>query len=208
MAQTDASYRIRYMRPSDLAQVSWIEARSFNTPWSAATYLREMTHSHYSHMVVVDSTRRLPPGNGWQSLWQSITRQQRYNHVVLAYGGLWHFGDEAHISTIASHPDFRGQGWGELALAAMLRRALTLGVQHVVLEVRVSNTSAQALYRKHGFTVHGIKEGYYFDNDEDAYDMRLVLAQSARPLTFEVSYRTHCDRLNLTDQYTSGTRPV
>lgn len=208
MSQTQPTYRVRYLRPSDLAQVSWIEERSFATPWSPQTYLREITHSHYSHMVAVDRIERQPPVNQWQSLWQSLTRQRRYNHVLLAYGGLWHFGDEAHISTIASHPDHRGQGWGELALVAMLRRAMTLGVRYVVLEVRVSNTPAQALYQKHGFTVHGIKEGYYFDNDEDAYDMRLVFAQSKTPSTFEISYNTHCERLGLIDQYTTSVRPA
>jgi [ribosomal protein S18]-alanine N-acetyltransferase len=208
MSQHQSLYRVRYLRPSDLAQVSWIEERSFSTPWSTQTYLREITRSHYSHMVAVDRIERLPTTHQWQSLWQSLTRRQRFNHVLLAYGGLWHFGDEAHISTIASHPDYRGQGWGELALVAMLRRALTLGVRYVVLEVRVSNKPAQALYRKHGFQVHGIKQGYYFDNDEDAYDMRLVFAQAGNPSAFESSYQQYCKRLGLLDQYTSGHKPA
>jgi ribosomal-protein-alanine N-acetyltransferase len=37
--------------------------------------------------------------------------------------------------------------------------------------VRVTNEPAQALYRKYGFTVHGVRKRYYSDNNEDALIM-------------------------------------
>jgi len=41
----------------------------------------------------------------------------------------------------------------------------------VTLEVRVSNTVAQNLYRKYGFVITGTRPRYYRDNDEDAHIM-------------------------------------
>ncbi len=79
--------------------------------------------------------------------------------------------DEAHISTLASHPDWRGQGVGELLLLAMIDRAAEIGGEVVTLEVRVTNNVAQALYQKYGFQVAGRRKGYYSDNGEDALIM-------------------------------------
>jgi ribosomal-protein-alanine N-acetyltransferase len=53
-------------------------------------------------------------------------------------------------------------------LLAMIERSSELGAHEVTLEVRVSNTVAQNLYRKYGFEVVGRRPGYYRDNDEDA----------------------------------------
>ena len=41
----------------------------------------------------------------------------------------------------------------------------------MTLEVRVSNTSAQVLYRKYGMENAGVRKRYYSDNGEDAYIM-------------------------------------
>jgi ribosomal-protein-alanine N-acetyltransferase len=41
----------------------------------------------------------------------------------------------------------------------------------VTLEVRVSNTVAQNLYRKYGMHIAGTRKRYYSDNGEDAYIM-------------------------------------
>jgi len=95
---------------------------------------------------------------------------------VIGYGGCWLIAGEAHISTIAVHPDHRGQGLGELLLASMLKRAIRLGGEYSVLEVRESNEAAQALYRKYEYTVIGRRRQYYRDNGEDA------LLMEARPL--------------------------
>jgi len=41
----------------------------------------------------------------------------------------------------------------------------------VTLEVRISNTGAQQLYYRYGFTRVGIRKGYYTDDREDAIVM-------------------------------------
>ena len=54
-----------------------------------------------------------------------------------------------------------------------LRAARAEGAQRAFLEVRAGNAAAQAMYRKYGFTVAGVRRGYYKDNNEDAFLMNL-----------------------------------
>jgi ribosomal-protein-alanine N-acetyltransferase len=92
---------------------------------------------------------------------------------VVAMLVLWLIVDEAHIATIAVHPDFRRQGIGEQVLLAALRAARAEGARWAFLEVRAGNTAAQAMYRKYGFVVDGRRPKYYKDNNEDAILMSL-----------------------------------
>src|SRR5690606_20053697 len=105
--------------------------------------------------------------------------------LVVGYGGLWYIAGEGHISTIATHPDHRGLGYGEILLAAMIQRAITLQAEYIVLEVRVTNTIAQNLYRKYEFEIFGTKPNYYRLDNEDAYDMRLDLTDKAMIARFK-----------------------
>lgn len=84
---------------------------------------------------------------------------------------MWMFVDEAHVSTIASHPAWRGRGVGELLLLSLMREAERRAAIFVTLEVRVSNTVAQNLYLKYGFEEVGLRKRYYRDNGEDALIM-------------------------------------
>ena len=79
--------------------------------------------------------------------------------------------DEAHITTIAMHPDFRRRGLGEFMLVSLIDIAYSINARWVTLEVRVSNHHAQNLYRKYGFREAGLRHRYYSDNQEDALIM-------------------------------------
>lgn len=197
--------KLRLMSLDDVAQVAGIEKRSFVVPWSPRTYAYEINESQSSHMVVLSG----PPteqrrGLAFGRLLRAIRRGAPDRSTVLAYGGLWNLVDEAHISTIASHPEYRRRGYGEAVLAGMMRRALVIGVSFVALEVRVTNLGAQALYRKYGFEVHGIKPKYYLDNHEDAYDMRVELTDAARH-HIETLYRNIRTQLGFVDTFTDAT---
>jgi ribosomal-protein-alanine N-acetyltransferase len=138
------------MTLADVPVVGALEPRCFPAPWSAQTYRNELLHNQYSAYFVLR-----PAGDGKLP-------------SVLAYGGYWLMGDEAHIVTLATHPDFRRQGLGEQLLLGLVDRARRAGARSVTLEVRVSNKAAQALYAKWGFVVVGQRRGYYQDNGEDA----------------------------------------
>ena len=122
-------------------------------------------------------------------------------------GGLWNIMDEAHISTIAAHPEFRGRGYGEIVLAGMIRRAMRLDAEYVVLEVRVSNYVAQSLYQKYGFQTVMTKPKYYHSDNEDAYEMRLNLDHRYYRTRFEERFARLIERHDLTDQYTAADPP-
>jgi [ribosomal protein S18]-alanine N-acetyltransferase len=91
--------------------------------------------------------------------------------ILFGYCGYWLILDEAHITTIAVHPSYRGNSLGEIQLLQMLERCMGQTVHWITLEVRVSNYSAQNLYYKYGFRSAGLRHKYYQDNHEDALIM-------------------------------------
>jgi ribosomal-protein-alanine N-acetyltransferase len=86
--------------------------------------------------------------------------------------------DEVHISNIAVHPEWRGQGLGALLLLHMLFHALEHEAVVVQLEVRENNVAAQRLYERFGFEKVGRRKKYYRDTGEDALLMDLDLTQA------------------------------
>lgn len=169
------------MRVEDIGQVLEIEHASFAAPWSARAYEYELRYNNLAHYFVARpqaapaTTRR----NGWGSrprgwlggLLRPSGTPTASLHSVIGYVGFWLMAGEAHISTIAVKPEFRGRSIGELMLVTCIDRAIELGAHEVTLEVRVSNTPAQELYAKYGFAKVGLRKGYYTDNNEDAYIM-------------------------------------
>ena len=91
--------------------------------------------------------------------------------VIIGYGGMWVILDEAHVTNIAVHPEYRGIGVGALIVEALLDVCKFEKAASITLEVRSSNETAQSLYRKYGFEEEGIRKNYYEDNREDAIIM-------------------------------------
>lgn len=203
------SLTLRYMRLPDIPAVVAIDRVSFDPAWSARSYGYEVGESTYSHMLVLEQSDAEKPKQGWRRLVSSLSANGRESEAtIVGYGGLWHIMDESHISTIATHPDFRGRGWGEVLLAAMIRRSIALKAAYIVLEVRVSNTVAQNLYRKYQFETLTVKKRYYHNNGEDAYDMRLNLdANREYALWFENRYQELASKYQFTDLYSRTPHP-
>ena len=203
------SLMLRYMRVSDIPQVVVIDKASFDPPWAPRSYAYEITESAYSHMMVLEASQADDrPSNPWKRLMQNLSGQRTEEPKIVAYGGLWNIVDEAHISTIATHPEYRGRGWGEIALLGMVRKSLLLNAAYIVLEVRVSNITAQNLYRKHGFTLFGTKKRYYHNNGEDAYDMRLDLHEDGARERIESAFVAAIQAHGFLDQYTATANPT
>ncbi len=150
-------YNLRYMGLDDIAQVVEVDKLSFPLPWSSRSYTFEISDNASAHMIALDAIS-----------------ESSQNARIAGYGGFWFITGEAHISTIAVHPDYRGRGLGELLLAGMLSRSIDLKAEYCVLEVRVSNEPAIGLYRKYEFEVVGRRKRYYRDNNEDAFLMHLA----------------------------------
>ncbi len=196
---------LRYMQLEDIPQVMAIDRLAFDLPWSQRSYAYEIAESDHSHMVVLELKREIP-ATGWRR-WFGINGKPHLEKWVVGYGGLWNIVGEAHISTIAVHPKARGRGWGEILLAGMVRRSIGLGAEEVVLEVRVSNTRAQNLYRKYDFQRVGIKAQYYRNNNEDAYDMRLRIDKQTICEQFEARYNGLLSQYLFVDLYNTFVPP-
>jgi [ribosomal protein S18]-alanine N-acetyltransferase len=93
------------------------------------------------------------------------------NERIVGFAGMWLMLDEAHVTTIGVKRELRGLGLGEVLFATLLDIATQVGAARSTLEVRVTNSSAQALYRKYGFREEGVRRRYYSDNNEDALIM-------------------------------------
>lgn len=136
------------MTPQDVREVMRIEARSFSTTWPPDAFGRELRDNKLAHYYV-----------------------GRVGEQIVAFGGIWVILEDSHVTTIAVDPPYRGRRYGEILLLHLLDQALERGASWMTLEVRETNTVAQNLYRKYGFTTVSTRKAYYSDNGEDALVM-------------------------------------
>ena len=142
--------QIRQMTFDDIPAVHEIDLLSFTLPWPERSFGFELWGNPVSRCWVAEKDGR-----------------------IAAMLVLWFIIDEAHVATIAVHPDFRRQGIGEQILLHALRAAREEGARRAFLEVREGNVAAQSMYKKYGFEVAGVRPRYYKDNNEDAILMNL-----------------------------------
>ena len=162
------------MVEADLPQVAAIDEMSFPISWGEISFRYELTQNQTAHFIVaVDAASE-------QRGWLARLLRRPPARKIVGYAGFWLVLDEAHIGTIAIHPQWRGHGLGEQLLIALLQRAIERGAVTVHLEVRVGNTVAQSLYGKHGFEVVGRRKQYYRDNKEDALLMTAQIDEAYR----------------------------
>ena len=177
------------MRVEHIPAVSAIERLSFPQPWPQNAYRREIQENRMAHYIVVrrlgdqPEVRSEAPQDSSNDLIGRISRflkapepprspeLEEELRSIVGYAGIWVMTDEAHVTTIASHPEVRGKGVGELLLLALIHRAIEVGARWMTLEVRASNSVAQNLYRKYTFKEMGVRRRYYSDNGEDALVM-------------------------------------
>lgn len=180
----------------DIPQVNEIDRECFPTQWPTISFRRELRSnrsSRYlvvleesnSHTEAVEQLDQSEPRSGSRfSEWlrrffpADNTSRSTTNQRILGVVGLWIMADEAHISTIGVRLAYQRQGLGELLLISAIELAQTLNAHVITLEVRASNSIAQALYEKYGFTKVGGRRGYYSDR-EDAVIMTTDAITSA-----------------------------
>lgn len=75
---------------------------------------------------------------------------------------------EAELLRIAVEPELRRRGLGRELLRSCEAPLKALGIGTLLLEVRVSNGSARALYAAQGWHQDGLRKGYYRDGEDAA----------------------------------------
>jgi ribosomal-protein-alanine N-acetyltransferase len=141
---------IRRMTLEDLPAVIELDSLSFSLPWPERSF----------HFELVDN----PASRCWV-----VEQDGRIASMIVA----WMLVDEAHIATIATHPDYRRRGVAGKLLTYALRYMSKEGAVTSFLEVRESNLVARDMYRKFGYEETGRRKHYYKDNNEDAILMTL-----------------------------------
>ena len=143
---------LRAMVHDDIANVSDIERRSYEFPWSHGVF-RDCLLAGYTCSVL-----------------------ERAEHTV-GYAILSVAAGEAHILNLCVDPKLRRRGYGEQLLDEIISRARAAEVREIFLEVRPSNESAVALYAKRQFRQIANRPAYYQAKDgrEDAavFSLRL-----------------------------------
>jgi [ribosomal protein S18]-alanine N-acetyltransferase len=171
---------IRRMREEDLDQAVLLDCMSFSLPWPPSAYLHELNDPG-GRVWVAEQILEAPleyrspfPGPVVEIVRQAGAR------AVVGVLVMWLIVDEAHIATVAVHPELRQQGIGHKLMCVALEDAAQAGAFSALLEVRAGNVAAQNLYLNFGFEVVGRRPHYYRDNYEDALLMTLAKLSANR----------------------------
>ncbi|HZM31839.1 MAG TPA: ribosomal protein S18-alanine N-acetyltransferase [Acidimicrobiales bacterium] len=144
----DLEVRLTAMRRRHLRGVLRIEQQVYPRPWTFGLFLSEIGQRATRLYLVA-----------------------RVRGEVVGYAGLFRAVDDGHITTVAVDPAWQRHGIATRMLLALARGAEERGCVNLTLEVRMSNTGAQALYQRFGFVPAGVRKGYYPETGEDALVM-------------------------------------
>src|SRR5260370_32497272 len=145
---------IERMSHDDVPAVMAVDHLCFPTPWSENAYRSELGNVSAYYLVARLPERTLGGGAG-------------HRGRLVGFAGAWIVMDEAHVTTIGVHPDYRRHGIGEQLFAALLEEATARGVRRASLEVRESNQAAPFLYAKYGFVPIARRRSYSTDTGGD-----------------------------------------
>jgi len=132
---------------SDLPAVLSIERRSFQTPWSLAMFVLELSKPSGICLAVAS------------------------DEGLIGYLVCSRYADVWHLMNVAVTPSRRREGIATQLLLELFEQAGPDA--RYTLEVRTSNHGAIAMYERFGFRRAGHRRRYYHDNDEDAVIMWL-----------------------------------
>ena len=157
--------RVEPMRRRHLRSVMRIEQQANPRPWSLSLFLSELRYTDTRVYLVA-----------------------RRGLEVVGYAGLMLVAGDGHVTNVGVDPGHRRLGIATRLMVVLARRALAEGAEALTLEVRASNTGAQELYRRFGFSPAGIRKNYYSDRNEDALIMWAEDIDTA-------AYRARLDRI-------------
>lgn len=131
----------RAMQSTDVDAVERLEKAIFGSGWQEGAFHNELAHNPTAAYLVVED-----PALG-----------------LVGYAGFWLVEDEAHVTSVALHPECRGRQLGKRLMHQLVELAVQRGARWMTLEVRSDNEVAQRLYRRFGFARVGLRPKYYLD---------------------------------------------
>lgn len=142
---------IRKMNLGDVSAIAELEKICFSDPWSETSIASEV-NNRLSYWLVAE-----------------------VDGVVAGYVGSQTVLDAADMMNLAVSPDHRRKGIGQALVNALVAHLQENKVIALLLEVRVSNGAAIALYESLGFEQVGRRPKYYHNPREDALILRKEL---------------------------------
>ena len=139
---------IREMNASDVTAIAELEKCCFSDPWSENSIASELNNP-LSYWLVAE-----------------------VDGEVAGYVGSQSVLDAADMMNLAVSSKYRKQGIGQALVRNLVQHLQQNNVIALLLEVRVSNAPAIALYEKMGFVQVGRRPNYYHNPREDALILR------------------------------------
>lgn len=140
---------LRALTSADLEAVDQLEHRLFGDPWPRSFFLEALADP--------SAVCRVAERGGGIAGYLVATIQPPL----------------AELQNIATAPEQQRAGVARALLEDLIATCRARQVRELVLEVRVSNSAAQGLYRARGFRMMGLRRGYYHMPEEDALLMGL-----------------------------------
>jgi len=154
------------MRRRHVRQVLAIERVVYPRPWSPQLFASELTQgSSRRYLVALAPNADRRQGSPAFAV-PGLSRRQ-----VVGYAGVMVGAGEAHVTTVAVHPEHHRRKVATRLFLGLMDGAIELGAEAATLEVRVANRGAQRLYAAFGFAPVGVRPGYYAETGEDAIIM-------------------------------------
>ena len=165
--ETAAEHKPEYLR------VSQAERERAEREKNAVPEVRKMTMedaavtAEMEHQLFPDAWSEKSVLETWQqpgTICLIAEKAGRTAGYLLAYTA----AGEAEIARIGVVKELQRQGAAKALLAALEKECAEQGIARILLDVRVSNKAARALYESAGFREDGIRQKFYGDPVEDA----------------------------------------
>lgn len=130
--------RIRPLTQDDIPLVASLEAEVEVTPWSERSFEDALGPDYVARLLVDENDRPL----SW-IVWRTVL-------------------DESELLLIGTAREAQRKGYARMLLTNALDEAKARGLSCMHLEVRAGNDPAARLYETSGFSIVGLRKGYYF----------------------------------------------
>ncbi len=152
--------------------MSEIKSKYFFEPLQLAEQLYRLAQSSYAHGSPWTVEQFAEDLRNEQSEYLLLTEDD-----LIGFLGYHQVLDEIEIFNLVVAASEQKKGYGALLLKELFRLAEEDQAAQILLEVRVTNFSAQNLYLGHGFEVIARRKNYYQAPVEDA----LIMIKKVRP---------------------------
>jgi ribosomal-protein-alanine N-acetyltransferase len=136
-----ADIQFEPLKEENINDIVILEKLSFKDPWTRQSFYDELVNP-LAHYILAKNSEN-----------------------VVGYGGFWKILDEAHITNIAVHPEYRRKNVGKNLMRQLILKAKDMQLTKMTLEVRQSNQVAISMYEKFGFVFCGLRPRYYADGE-------------------------------------------